>query len=235
MPLGKKGICALPERPARPDLPVLTEPKQVPKRKIGGIKGRTALVHALAHIELNAIDLAFDMAARFASECMDRFGSADEFISDWIAVGAEEADHFELLENRLKELGSWYGAMNAHDGLWQAAHKTRDNWAARLRVVPMVLEARGLDVTPATVSGLRVHNDEKTAEILDKIYKDEIRHVRTGVKWFTRVCQADGVKADESFRALVEIYFKGQLKPPFNEAARSQAGLLPNFYRSEAY
>lgn len=224
----------LPDRPARPEKPALTEPGLTSKRRPGSEKGRIALIHALAHIELNAIDLAFDMAARFAGECSSRFGSADDFIEDWIRVGAEEAEHFELLENRLRELGSWYGALSAHDGLWQAATATRDNWAARLAVVPMVLEARGLDVTPSTVSRLRDHGDNKTADILEKIYQDEIGHVQIGVKWFTRICQLDGVKTNETFKSLVENYFKGQLKPPFNEAARTQAGLLPNFYRYDA-
>ncbi len=242
----------LPDRPARPPKPVLTDHRQVPKRKTGSAKGRIALVHALAHIELNAIDLAFDMAARFAGECQARLaedtretssvsngnvsdgGVACEFISDWIRIGSEEAEHFELLENRLRDLGSFYGAMNAHDGLWQAAVDTKDNWSARLAIVPMVLEARGLDVTLATVAELRGHGDLKTAEILEKIYKDEIGHVETGVKWFTRLCEVDGVKPDGAFKSLVAEFFKGQIKPPFNEEARTQAGLLPHFYQSSA-
>lgn len=226
----------LPDRPARPSRPVLTDHWQVPKRKIGSAKGRIALIHALAHIELNAIDLAFDMAARYASECQTRLGVvadnvAGKFVSDWIEVGVEEAGHFELLENRLKELGSFYGAMNAHDGLWQAAIDTKGNWSARLAVVPMVLEARGLDVTLATITGLRAQDDHKTAEILEKIYQDEIGHVKIGVEWFTRLCEVDGVKPDSTFKSLVKEFFKGQLKPPFNEQARTQAGLLPGFYR----
>lgn len=243
----------LPDRPARPPKPVLTDHRQVPKRKTGSAKGRVALIHALAHIELNAIDLAFDMAVRFAGECQARLGEttdetsgvsagsmsaggvAREFISDWIRIGSEEAEHFELLENRLKDLGSFYGAMNAHDGLWQAAIDTKDNWSARLAIVPMVLEARGLDVTLATVAELRDHGDPKTAEILEKIYKDEIRHVETGVKWFTRLCEVDGVKPDGTFKSLVAEFFKGQIKPPFNVEARTQAGLLPHFYRSVAH
>lgn len=236
-----RGESFLPDRPARPSKPLLTTPKQVPKRNVRSARGRIALVHALAHIELNAIDLAFDMAARFARDCKNRLGTAgeaagevlDEFVLDWIGVGAEEAEHFELLENRLEELGSFYGAMNAHDGLWQAAIDTKDNWAARLAVVPMVLEARGLDVSPATISALQQAGDQKTAEILEKIYKDEIRHVEIGVKWFNRLCEADGVKANEAFKLLVSEYFAGQLKPPFNEEARKKAGLLPNFYRSD--
>jgi uncharacterized ferritin-like protein (DUF455 family) len=228
------GEFKLPERPARPKRPVLTAHTEVPRRRIGSAHGRIAMLHALAHIELNAIDLAFDMAARFAAECEDRLGLADEFAADWIGVGVDEAEHFELLQNRLVELGSFYGALNAHDGLWEAAVDTKDNWAARLAIVPMVLEARGLDVTPATVKGLRTHGDEISAEIMEKIYQDEIRHVAIGVKWFKRLCAADGLKDAEAFQILVAQYFKGRLKPPFNDKARVQAGLLPIFYRSRS-
>lgn len=233
--------AVLPDRPSRPSRPTLTGPRDVPMRKTGSPRGRIALIHALAHIELNAIDLAFDMAARFARECQSRLGTttsgskggaAQEFVSDWIRVGEEEAHHFEMLESRLQELGSFYGAMNAHDGLWQAAIDTRTSWSARLAVVPMVLEARGLDVTPATVAELRGHGDPKTAKILEKIYRDEIGHVETGVKWFRRLCDVDGVNSVDAFQSLIKEFFKGQIKPPFNEAARMEAGLLPDFYRS---
>lgn len=230
-PLGY-GAADLPERPARPDRPVLAHPNDVPRRRLGSEHGRIALLHALAHIELNAIDLAFDMAARFADECQRRFGARDDFIADWVSVGTDEAEHFDLLQRRLLELGSEYGALPAHDGLWEAAIDTRDNWAARLAIVPMVLEARGLDMTPGTIRKLQAQGDTKSAEILEKIYIDEIRHVGIGVKWFNRLCEADGVKPDEAFKSLVDAFFKGRLKPPFNEEARTQAGLLPIFYRS---
>lgn len=214
---------------------MLAHPNDVPRRRLGSKHGRIALLHALAHIELNAIDLAFDMAARFAEECEIRFGARDEFIADWISVGVDEADHFELLQHRLVELGSEYGALPAHDGLWEAAVDTKDNWAARLAIVPMVLEARGLDMTPDTIRKLQAQGDEKSAKILDKIYIDEIRHVSVGVKWFNRLCETNGVKPDEAFKSLVDAFFKGRLKPPFNEKARTQAGLLPIFYRSVSH
>lgn len=223
--------ATLPDRPARPARPLLAHPNDVPRRRLGSEHGRIALLHALAHIEFNAIDLAFDMAARFAAECEARLGAAEEFVTDWISVGIEEAEHFELLQRRLTDLGSFYGAHPAHDGLWEAAFDTRENWAARLAVVPMVLEARGLDITPATVKKLHAQGDTKSAEILDKIYFDEIRHVGIGVKWFSRLCEADCVKPDEAFKSLVPVFFKGRVKPPFNEEARAHAGLLPIFYR----
>lgn len=211
---------------------MLAHPNDVPRRRLGSEHGRIALIHALAHIELNAIDLAFDMAARFADECEARFSARDEFIDDWISVGIDEADHFDLLQRRLVDLGSEYGALPAHDGLWEAAVDTKDNWAARLAIVPMVLEARGLDMMPETIRKLQAQGDVKSAEILKKIYIDEIRHVGIGVKWFNRICVTDGVKPNEAFTSLVDAFFKGRLKPPFNEEARTQAGLLPIFYRS---
>lgn len=224
----------LPDRPARPDLPTLAHPKDMPRRRLGSKAGRIALLHALAHIELNAIDLAFDMAARFAGECERRFGLGAEFITDWVKVGADEALHFELLDDRLRELGSHYGSLTAHDGLWQAALATRRQWRARLSIVPMVLEARGLDVTPATISKLRAQGDAESAAILNRIYHDEITHVAAGVKWFSKICAQDGTSEEVAFNNDLETFFKGTVKGPFNEAARVEAGLLPKLYMSAA-
>jgi uncharacterized ferritin-like protein (DUF455 family) len=223
---------SLPERPARPKRPPLTEPNEVPKRKFGSPTGRIALLHALAHIELNAIDLAFDMAAHFFRECERKMGQSIEFIDDWLKVGAEEAEHFVMLEQRLQDMGSHYGALNAHDGLWQAAIETRNDWRARLAVVPMVLEARGLDVTPQTLERLTRHGDEESAVILEKIYRDEIRHVAAGVRWFNKLCVLEGISPKIAFDADLAAHFRGNLKGPFNESARVEAGFLPDLYRS---
>ena len=155
----------------------------MPKRGKGGSeRGRVAMLHALAHIEFAAIDLAFDLAGRFGAD----FPPA--FTSDWLGVGADEAMHFALLDRRLRALGSYYGAMPAHDGLWEAAEATAGDVMARLAVVPMVLEARGLDVTPATIERFSAAGDERSAAILARIYRDEIRHVAAGCRWFKTAC-----------------------------------------------
>ncbi|SEN32730.1 Uncharacterized conserved protein, contains ferritin-like DUF455 domain [Sphingomonas gellani] len=217
---------AMPVEPARPAEPELLPPNRMPKRGKGGSdRGRLALIHALAHIEFVAIDLAFDMAGRFGAH----FPRA--FVDDWIGVGADEAIHFALLDRRLKRLGSRYGAMPAHAGLWQAATGTAEDELARLAVVPMVLEARGLDVTPETVARFRSAGDETSARILQRIYSDEIRHVSVGTRWFLHGCARDGVERPAThWQALVSRHFRGGLKPPFNDSARESAGLTRDFY-----
>ncbi|MFN0023614.1 MAG: ferritin-like domain-containing protein [Parvularculaceae bacterium] len=217
-------------RPARPTAPALVAPRDVPRRRLGTAAGRTGLLHALAHIELNAVDLAFDMALRFAGE-IDRAGlDSGAFVADWVGVGHEEASHFLMLNARLQALGSHYGALPAHDGLWEAAEATGDSALARLAIAPMVLEARGLDVTPGMAARLRAAGDKESAAILDRIFADEIGHVAIGVRWFTRLCAARGLEPGAAFEGLVADRFRGGLKPPFNEAARNEAGLAPAFY-----
>jgi uncharacterized ferritin-like protein (DUF455 family) len=216
---------AMPDRPARPERPLLLPPGQMPKRGKGGSdRGRVAMLHALAHIEFAAIDLAFDLAGRFGG----LFPPA--FIDDWLKVGADEAMHFALLDRRLRTLGSFYGAMPAHDGLWEAAEATAQNALARLAVVPMVLEARGLDVTPATVERFRTAGDERSAVILERIYRDEIRHVGAGSRWFHFACEAQRIAPVSEWQRLVRRHFRGMLKPPFNVSARDEAGLSRDFY-----
>jgi len=216
-----------PTRPARPERPRLLPPRDMPKRKAGGNQEkRVALLHALAHIELNAIDLAWDI--------IGRFGTADSpraFFEDWVKVGEEEAIHFSLLQARLKELGADYGDLPAHDGLWQAAEETSHDLLARLAIVPLVLEARGLDVTPATIADLRRAGDEASAAILERIYRDEIGHVAAGMRWFHQFAEAAGLDPRQAWQDRVRCHFKGTLKPPFNDAARSDAGFDPDFYR----
>ena len=216
---------AMPDRPAHPARPELLPPSAMPRRGRGqSLPGRKALLHALAHIEFVAIDLALDMAGRFGAEM------GEGFVGDWLSVAADEAMHFVLLARRLKALGSGYGALPAHDGLWEAADKTRDDVAARLAIVPMVLEARGLDVTPATVERMRAAGDETSARVLERIYRDEVRHVRYGTTHFAQVCERRGIPPAESWRSLVETHFRGALKPPFNDSARQAAGLPREFY-----
>lgn len=220
------GSSTPPDRPGRPERPPLRPPRDVPRRRItSGEAGRVALLHALAHIELNAIDLAFDIVARFAHEDLPR-----AFYDDWVAVGDDEARHYLMLAERLAELGAAYGDMNAHDGLWQAAAETADDLLARLAVVPLVLEARGLDVTPAMVAKLRNAGDDRSADMLQLIHDEEITHVAAGARWFRHVCGERGLDPAETYGALVRQRFKGSLKPPFNRASRDAAGLPAEFY-----
>lgn len=220
---------AMPDRPARPDRPELLPPSQMPKRgRAGSERGRIAMLHALAHIEFGAIDLAFDMAGRFGGQ----FPRA--FVDDWIGVGADEAIHFALLDRRLRALGAFYGALPAHDGLWEAAAATAHDPLARLAVVPMVLEARGLDVTPATVAALERAGDGRSAAILRRIYRDEIRHVAAGTRWFESGCKARGYGIVAHWQRLIREHFRGGLKPPFNDSARGEAGLSREFYEGVA-
>jgi uncharacterized ferritin-like protein (DUF455 family) len=221
--------AAMPDSPARPERPPLLPPTQMPKRGRGGSeRGRIAMLHALAHIEFSAIDLAFDLAGRFGAD----FPPA--FVDDWFSVGADEAMHFALLDRRLKSLGSAYGELPAHDGLWEAAAATAGDPLARLAVVPMVLEARGLDVTPAAVARFEAAGDERSAAILGRIYRDEIRHVAAGSKWFRWGCESRRIEPVSTWKRLVGIHFKGALKPPFNDSARDEAGLSRDYYMALA-
>lgn len=216
-----------PERPGRPEKPDLIAPRQVPKRSLTTQKGRVALLHAIAHIELNAVDLALDIVARFAGEPVP-----NSFFDGWMRVAFEEAKHFRLVRDRLRQLGADYGELPAHDGLWQAAHDTRNDLTARLAVVPLILEARGLDVTPALQAKMREAGDLESAAVLDVIYEDEKGHVAVGAKWFRFLCARQKKNPAIAFQALVRANFRGSLKAPFNDIARAEAGLTPSFYRS---
>jgi uncharacterized ferritin-like protein (DUF455 family) len=220
---------AMPDVPARPARPVLLAPSRMPKRGRGGSqRGRIAMLHALAHIEFAAIDLAFDLAGRFGADF------PRGFVDDWFAVGADEAMHFALLDRRLRTLGSAYGALPAHDGLWEAAAATAHDPLARLAVVPMVLEARGLDVTPAAVARFEAAGDARSAAILGRIYRDEIRHVGAGSKWFRWACESRRIEPVSTWQRLVGSHFGGGLKPPFNALARDEAGLSRDYYAALA-
>ena len=218
-----------PDRPARPEKPALMQPADMPKRrKAGSIANKIALLHAVAHIELNAIDLAFDIVARFGAD-MPR-----EFTEDWLKVGDDEARHFKLINDQLLALDSFYGDLPAHDGLWQSATQTRHMLAARLAVVPMVLEARGLDVTPSMIKRFDAMGDTDSANALRIIYSEEIAHVSAGKRWFSWLCDKSGKNEEKYFQKLVKEYFAGKLKRPFNEEARQKAGLFPTWYEALA-
>ncbi len=218
-----------PQRPGRPARPVLVDPRKLPKRNAASPRGRIALLHALAHIELNAIDLAVDIVGRFA--WTSGVADARAFAADWLSVAADEARHFLMLADRLVELGASYGDLPAHDGLWDLARRTSGDLQARLALAPLVQEARGLDVTPGLIDKLRSVGDGPSAAILEAIYRDEIGHVATGHRWFERTCGAD----DAARRFAAILADNGvRLHPPFNAAARRAAGLTPSFLESSS-
>ncbi|MCI4662975.1 MAG: ferritin-like domain-containing protein [Neomegalonema sp.] len=214
-----------PDRPARPSKPDLLAPKDMPRRRPGTEKGRGALLHAIAHIELNAIDLHWDIIARFTHVPFPK-----GFYDDWALAADQEAKHFELLSARLAAQGMAYGDLPAHDGLWQAAEETCEDLPGRLAVVPMVLEARGLDVTPDMIALFEKTGESETVAALQVIYAEEVGHVAYGSKWFHFLCGRHNLDPKETFHRLVRQYFRTTLKPPFNEEKRAEAGLPPDFY-----
>lgn len=218
---------SLPVRPGRPEKPALVPPNKMKKRSLHTAHGRIALLHAICHIELNAVDLALDIVARFADQPVPR-----SFFDGWMMVAFEEAKHFLMVRDRIRQLGADYGDLPAHDGLWEAAHSTRNSLTARLAVVPLILEARGLDVTPSMRDTLRELGDEESAQVFDVIYEDEKGHVAVGAKWFRFLCAREKRDPAAAFQALVRENFRGGLKPPFNDLARAAAGLTPSFYRA---
>jgi uncharacterized ferritin-like protein (DUF455 family) len=218
------------DSPARPNTPKLVTPSDVKRRRLGTEAGRAALLHAVAHIEFNAIDLAADMLARFAMDRRIDETERHDFCSDWISVCDDEARHFGLVTTRMAQMNMTYGDLPAHNGLWEAALATKDNFAARLAIAPMVLEARGLDVTPAMIEKLQAQKDEASAAVLRTIYEEEVRHVAIGRKWFKKVAKYSPASEVSQFHSLVRQYFKGTLKPPFNALARTKADLPPEFY-----
>jgi uncharacterized ferritin-like protein (DUF455 family) len=222
LPIGR---ASPPLRPARPERPELLAPKDVPRRRPGSPAGRIALLHAVAHIELNAVDLHWDIIARFADQPMPL-----GFYDDWVKAADEEAKHFNLVSDCLEAMGSHYGALPAHAGMWRAAEDTATDLLGRLAVVPMVLEARGLDVTPGMIEIFARAGEARPLAALEVIYAEEVSHVAYGSKWFNWLCGRAGSDPKEVFHALVRRYFHGQLKPPFNEAKRADAGLPPDFY-----
>ena len=207
--------AALPGRPARP---ALIDPAKVPQRSVHTPEGRAALIHAICHIEFNAINLALDAIWRFAD-------MPEDFYRDWLRVAIEEAYHFKLLHEHLRmQLGHAYGDFPAHDGLWAMCEKTKDDITARMALVPRTLEARGLDATPLIQDKLTRAGDLRAVEILDIILRDEVGHVRIGNHWYHHLCQARQLDATTLYPELVQRYEAPRLRPPFNEAARKAAG-----------
>ncbi|QJE72509.1 ferritin-like domain-containing protein [Aerophototrophica crusticola] len=224
------GMARPPDRPARPERPQLLLPRDMPKRrKAQSLAGRVALLHALAHIELNAIDLAWDIVARFQA-LPDGSPLPRAFYDDWVTVADDEAKHHALLQGRLEAMGSGYGELPAHDGLWQASEATAHDLPARLAVVPMVLEARGLDVTPSMVGSLHKAGDPESGQVLQTIHDEEIGHVAAGRRWFQACADAAGRDAGAWWQELVRTYFKGELKRPFNDVSRGKAGFPMDWY-----
>ncbi|MEL6583618.1 MAG: ferritin-like domain-containing protein [Pseudomonadota bacterium] len=219
------GTASPPLRPARPDQPALKDPRDVPRRRPGTPEGRIAILHAVAHIELNAVDLHWDIIARFSHVPFPR-----GFFDDWARAADEESKHFGLLSECLARAGSHYGALDAHAGMWRAAEDTAEDIMGRLAVVPMVLEARGLDVTPGMIALFEKAKDEPAVAALKTIYAEEVGHVAYGSKWFHFLCGRHDLDPKEEFHRLVRRYFKGALKPPFNDEKRAEAGLPLDFY-----
>ena len=205
------------EQPGHPEKPLQVPPQKVPRRRVDTLPGRAALIHALAHIEFNAINLALDAAHRFA-------GMPAAYYADWLRVADEEALHFALLNTHLATLGYAYGDFPAHNGLWDMALKTAHDPLVRMALVPRVLEARGLDAAPLIVDKLSAVNDTRMVEILAVIERDEIGHVAIGSRWFAWLCEARGLEPEATFRQLLVDYDAPPLKPPFNLAARRKAG-----------
>jgi uncharacterized ferritin-like protein (DUF455 family) len=219
------GEATPPMQPARPDKPEILPAGKMPRRGPGGT-GKASLIHALAHIEFNAIDLAWDIIARFTAQDLPR-----DYYDDWVRVAADETEHFLLLVGLLKNLGSDYGAFPAHAGLWEAAEKTAHDLQARLALVPMTFEARALDTAPPLMAKLRQAKDEASLAVLTRIFEDEIVHVAIGARWFAEICARAGEDQASAYQRLVAPHFPKGLKPPFNDAGRMKAGLPADFYR----
>lgn len=222
IPLGKAQPPDMPARPARPEL---LSPRDVPMRKPGTPEGRIAMLHAIAHIELNAVDLHWDIIARFPD-----IDFPLGFYDDWVQAADDESKHFNLIADCLEVRGSHYGALPAHAGMWQAATDTTQDIMGRLAVVPMVLEARGLDVTPGMIALFKQAKDRSAVDALEVIYSEEVAHVAYGSKWFHFLCGRKNLDPAPTFHSLVRRYFHGPLKPPFNEEKRAEAGIAPDFY-----
>jgi uncharacterized ferritin-like protein (DUF455 family) len=201
----------------RPEKPELVEPSEVPRRRLGSETGRAALIHAICHIEFNAINLALDAVYRFRD--MPR-----QYYLDWMSVATDEARHFDLLSTHLQSMGYSYGDFPAHNGLWEMARRTADDCLKRMALVPRVLEARGLDVTPGIIGRLKAVNDVDIVKILELILEEEVRHVEIGSHWFRICCDQRGLDPEPTFLALLKEHFSGSLRGPFNIPARMRAG-----------
>jgi uncharacterized ferritin-like protein (DUF455 family) len=203
--------------PGRPERPNLVHPKHLPKRGLGSTAGRAAFLHAVAHIELNAVDLAWDAVYRFRE-------FPPGFADDFVRTADDEARHYGLLAARMAELGHGYGDFDAHNGLWEMAEKTAHSALARMALVPRVLEARGLDVTPGLIERLRDVGDAESIAVLEVILREEVAHVAAGSRWFRWLCERDGLKPWPTFAGLVRAHANRAVQGPFNVEARRAAG-----------
>jgi uncharacterized ferritin-like protein (DUF455 family) len=201
----------------RPPRPPLVAPARLAQRGLGSVPGRAALVHAVAHIEFNAINLACDAVYRFRD-------LPDAFYDDWSRVAAEEAYHFSLLQERLEQLGYTYGDFPAHNGLWELAVRTAADPLLRMALVPRVMEARGLDVTPGMIERFAAIDDHQTVAILRTILRDEVGHVEAGSRWFRHLCAERGLEPEATYFALLEQHLSSGVRCPLHKEARRQAG-----------
>lgn len=216
MVLGASVIGDLSGVPGRPQRPPLVRPRDVPTRGLGSAAGRAALAHAVAHIEFNAINLALDACLRFSA-------MPAQYYCDWLRVAQDEARHFSMMRARLRDMGYDYGDFPAHNGLWEAAEKTADDVLARMALVPRVLEARGLDVTPHMIHRLEEVGDQATADILQVILAEEVPHVAIGTRWFRHVCAQRQLEPAKTFRELLQQHGV-HIRAPLNWPARMEAG-----------
>ena len=216
VPIGDSQVDAI-GSPGRPPRPELIDPRKLAQRGLGSPEGRAALVHAIAHIEFNAINLAWDAVYRFR-------GMPADFYADWVNIADDEARHFQMLNERLADLSHGYGDFDAHNGLWEMAVVTADSCLERMALVPRVLEARGLDVTPGMIQRLRSVGDHRTADILEVILREEVAHVAAGSRWFAWCCVQSGVEPESTFAKLLDRHMRGSLRGPFNIEARLSAG-----------
>ncbi|KAI1504059.1 hypothetical protein F5X99DRAFT_68464 [Biscogniauxia marginata] len=230
------GTVSIPDAPPRGDLKEV-KPGAMPKAGKGGsINSRIKMLHALANIEQWAIDLAIDICVRFAT--FQTTAPRDElsqrlprtFYYDWLKVANDEAKHFSLLRARLEELGSYFGALPVHHGLWESATRTAHDLRARISVIALVHEARGLDVNPLTIEKFRAAGDTESVDVLRVIHNDEITHVTTGHRWLTWICEQEGTDPVQVFRSNVQMHFRGAIKGPFNAEARLQGGMDRSYY-----
>ena len=203
--------------PGRPPRPRLVNPRNVPKRGFKSRQGLVKLAHAIAHIEFNAINLALDAVYRFRDMPRD-------YYTDWLQIAAEESRHFLLLQQYLQDNDASYGDYDAHNGLWEMALKTDHDVMVRMALVPRVLEARGLDVTPGMILRLEEVGEQSLVDILQVIHKEEIGHVRVGTRWFNYICQQRGLSPRSVFIELLREYMSGGIQGPFDEVSRMEAG-----------
>jgi uncharacterized ferritin-like protein (DUF455 family) len=201
-------------RPVRPEL---VHPNRLPRRRLGSEQGRLALIHAIAHIEFNAINLAWDAVQRFP-------GLPDDFYSDWIQVAREEVYHFRLLRERLRAGGIDYGDFPAHNGLWEMAMRTAHDPLVRMALVPRMLEARGLDVTPGIMQRFAQIGDQETVAALQVILDEEVGHVQFGSRWFNHLCEQRGLAPEQTYFELLQRFVEGEIRCPLHRQARRQAG-----------